>query len=165
MKTLIVLTAITVGATLSGCTTDQTKLVLDRVGPPLSPSSPVASTNGTLLVYSAYEVNADFNARDPNRPEYSDYKILSADGQLLQQVHNDSGTLLQEAVPVELLPGQYNVRARANGYGLLTIPVNIAPRQTTVLHLEGGRSWRNASPFDQTNTVRLPDGQIIGWRG
>jgi len=115
MKTLIVLTAITVGATLSGCTTDQTKLVLDRVGPPLSPSSPVASTSGTLLVYSAYAVNADFNARDPNRPEYSDYKILSADGKLLQQVHNDSGTLLQEAVPVELLPGQYNVRARANG--------------------------------------------------
>jgi len=35
-----------------------------------------------LVVYSAYEVNADFNARDPRRPEYSDYRIFTADGNL-----------------------------------------------------------------------------------
>jgi len=32
------------------------------------------------------------------------------------------------------------------------------------LHLEGGSSWPNESAFNQTNAVRLPDGQIIGWK-
>ena len=122
------------------------------------------STTGTLLVYSAYEVNADFNARDPNRPEYSDYTIFTPDGKLLQKVHNNSGTILQEAVPVELPPGKYNVSALANGYGFVTIPVIVESGQTTILHLEGGGFWPNESVFDQTNAVRLPDGQIIGWR-
>lgn len=165
MKTLLVLTLIAVSATLSGCTTDQKGPVLDTVGPPMSHSSPATSTNGTLLVYSAYEVNADFNARDPNSPEYSDYKILTTDGKLLQRVHNNSGTILQDAVPVELRPGKYCVRARANGYGFVTIPVIIESRQTSTLHLEGGGFWPNESVFNQTNAVRLPDGQIIGWRG
>jgi len=164
MKTLLVLTLIAVSATLSGCTTDQKGPVLDTVGPPMSHSSPATSTNGTLLAYSAYEVNADFNARDPNSPEYSDYKILTTDGKLLQRVHNNSGTILQDAVPVALPPGKYNVVARANGYGYVTVPVVIAARQTTVLHLEGGGSWPDESAFNQTNAVRLPDGVVIGWK-
>ena len=85
-------------------------------------------------------------------------------GKFLQAVHNDSGTMLQEAVPVELPPGKYRVVASANGYGHVTIPVVIKAGQTTMLHLEGGGSWPNESAFNQTNAVRLPDGQIIGWR-
>ena len=152
------------GALLPGCATGKDGVVLDTVGPPLSPPASLSSTDGTLAVYSAYEVNADFNARDPYRPEYSDYEILTTDGKLLRKVHNNSGTIFQDAVPVELPPGKYNVIARANGYGYLTIPVIIADRETTVLHLEGGGSWPDESVFNQTNAVRLPDGQIIGWR-
>jgi hypothetical protein len=121
-------------------------------------------TNGTLVVYSAFRRNADFNALDPNRPEYSDYKIFDTDGKLLQRVHNNSGTILQDAVPVELSPGKYNVVARANGYGYVTIPVMIVAQQDTILHLEGGGFWPNESAFNQTNAVRLPDGQIVGWK-
>jgi hypothetical protein len=165
MKTFFILAVVTAGAILSGCTTDHKNLALDRVGPSMVQSRPAGSTNGILLVYSAYGVNASFSARDPYRPRYSDYTILSADGGLLQQVHNNSGAILQDAVPVELPPGQYNVRARANGYGFVTVPVTIGARQTTVLHLEGGSSWPDESVFNQTNAVRLPNGQIIGWRG
>ena len=59
---------------------------------------------------------------------------------------------------------RYRVVAQANGYGRVTIPVVIEAHQTTVLHLEGGGSWPSEAEFNQTNAVRLPDGQIIGWK-
>ncbi len=164
MKTYFTLIAIITVALLSGCATGSNGLALDTVGPPLTQPMGASSTNGTLVVYSAYEVNADFNARDPNRPEYSDYKIFTTDGKLLQRVHNNSGTILQDPVSVKLQPGKYNVVARANGYGFVAVPVMIAAHQNTILHLEGGGSWPDESAFSQTNAVRLPDGQIVGWR-
>ena len=116
------------------------------------------------MVYSAYDVDANWNARDPRRPVYSDYKIFSEDGMLLRSVHNDSGTILQNPALAALSAGKYRVVANANGYGHVTIPVFIKAGQTTVLHLEGGDSWPNQAEFNQTNAVRLPDGQIVGWR-
>jgi hypothetical protein len=123
-----------------------------------------ASDEGTLLVYSACTRNADFAGRDLRRPEYSDYKIVSTDGKQMQRVHNNTGTIFQDPRPVELAPGKYNIFARVNGYGHLTVPVIIEAGRTTVLHLEGGDPWREESVFNQTNAVRLPDGQIIGWK-
>ena len=164
MKALHFLTLTVAAALVSGCASGKNGLVLNTVGP--SPAQPMGadSTNGTLLVYTAYTRNADFAGRDSRRPEYSDYKIASADGNLVLRVHNNAGTILQDPKSVELAPGKYNVFARVNGYGHLTIPVMIVGRQTTVLHLEGGDSWPNASAFNQANSVRLPDDQIIGWK-
>jgi hypothetical protein len=166
MKTLLALTVISAVALLagSGCVAGNNGLALDTVGPALS-STPITSpsSNGILLVYSAYRRNADFNSRDPYRPEYSDYEILTGDGKLLQRVHNNSGTMFQDAVAVALAPGKYQVKARANGYGMVTVPVIIATRKSTILHLEGGFS-PDQSAFDQANAVRLPNGQIIGWK-
>jgi hypothetical protein len=168
MKIYFALTMILGGVFLSGCATGKNGLALDTVGPsPFQLTGDTTSstlTNGTLVVYSAFRRNADFNALDPYRPEYSDYKILTTDGKLLQKVHNNSGTILQDPVSVELSPGKYDVIARANGYGFVTVPVMIAAQQNTVLHLEGDGFWPNVSVFNQTNAVRLPDGQIIGWR-
>jgi hypothetical protein len=164
MKAFFALMLILAIAVLSGCATGKNGFALDPVGP--SPNQPAAdnATNGTLVVYSAYEVNADFNARDPNSPEYSDYNILTADDRLLQKVHNNSGTILQEAVPVGLSPGKYHIVAHSNGYGYLVVPVIIAAGQTTTLHLEGDGFWPNESAFNRINAVRLPDGVVIGWK-
>ena len=166
MKTFFTVLLIATGALLSGCATGKNELALDTVGPP--PFQPAVTnstlTNGTLVVYSAFRRNADFNALDPYRPEYSDYKIFATDGKLLQRVHNNSGTILQDPVSVELSPGKYDVFARANGYGFVTVPVQLAAQQNTILHLEGDGFWPNVSVFNQTNAVRLPDGQLIGWR-
>jgi hypothetical protein len=151
------------GALLSGCATGN-GFALGTVGPSLPQPSAANSTDGILMVYSAYEVNADFNSREPDLPEYSDYKILTAGGKPLQRVHNDSGTILQDPVSVQLPPGKYQVIARANGYGTVTVPVLIETQQSTVLHLEGGGFWPDESAFNQTNAVRLPDGLIIGWK-
>ena len=165
MKSVSIFCGLAIAAWLSGCASNRSGLVLDPVGPSLGQSSAMSSsTNGTLVVYSAYNVDANWNARDPRRPVYSDYKIFSQDGNLLRAVHNDSGTMLQDAVQVALPAGKYLVVASANGYGRVTIPVVIEARQITVLHLEGGWSWPNEAEFNQTNAVRLPDGQIVGWR-
>jgi hypothetical protein len=165
MKTYFIVIAIMAVVFLSGCVTGKNEPVLDTVGP--APNQPLAanSTNGTLVVYSAYEVNADFAARDRRSPIYSNYKIYTTDGRMLQQVHNNSGTILQDPVAVELSPGKYHVVAHANGYvKYLTVPVVIVSRQTTVLHLEGDGFWPDKAAFNQTNAVRLPDGRIIGWK-
>ncbi len=154
-----------VAATLvsSGCITRGSGLVLDPVGPVQAPPTAPASNTGTLTVYSAYSVNADFDQRDPNRPECSDYKIETDDGKLLERVHNVSDDMLQNPVDVTLSPGRYRVVARANGYGRVTIPVVIAAHQNTVLHLEGG-GWPGESQINQANAVHLPDGTVVGWR-
>jgi hypothetical protein len=164
MKSVSIFCVLAISALLSGCASERNRLVLDPVGPPPGQSSTPSSTNGTLVVYSAYDVDANWNARDPRRPVYSDYKIFSPDGNLLRAVHNDSRTILQDPVPVELPVGKYRVVANANGYGRVTIPVVIKAHQTTVLHLEGGGFWPNEAEFNQTNAVCLPDGQIIGWK-
>ncbi len=164
MKSAAFFYILAIGTLLSGCASERDKLVLDSVGPRFPKISAENLQKGTLVVYSAYDVGANWDARDPRRPVYSDYKIFSLDGNLLRAVHNDSGTILQDAVPVELPAGKYRVVASANGYGRVTIPVVIESRQTTVLHLEGGGAWSNEAQFNQTNAVRLPDGLIVGWR-
>ncbi|MFZ1074676.1 MAG: hypothetical protein WAO21_14720 [Verrucomicrobiia bacterium] len=164
VKAFLTSNIVAAGVLLAGCATGKGGITLDAVGPVPAQSAVVSSINGTLVVFSAYEVNADFNSRDPYRPEYSDYRILGADGKLLRRVHNNSGTIPQDPLPVELPAGKYRVIARANGYGYVTIPVIIEAQQSTVLHLEGGGSWLGNSTLAQTNTVRLPDGQVVGWR-
>ena len=149
---------------LAGCATSHNGMVLDSVGPdPASTVNP-AVPDGSLLVYSAYEVNADFSSRDTRRPEYSDYRILTADGQLQQVVHNNSGTILQRPAQVGLPAGNYRVVAQANGYGSVTIPVTIVAGETTFVHLQGGVAWPDHPAFDQSNAVRLPDGEVVGWK-
>jgi hypothetical protein len=146
-----------------GCASNGGGLVLDPVGPPPIQSATVGS-KGSLLVYSAFDVHADFTGTDPDRQRYTDYRIFSEDGTLLKVVHNDTRSLLEGPVEVGLSPGTYRIAARANGYGVVTLPVVIAPHRITTVHLEGGGSWSNKGAFSQKNAVRLPDGQIVGWR-
>src|SRR5580698_2621656 len=147
MKLKLIFAVGGIGLLLAGCATSNNGLMLEGVGPDPSSSVNAAATTGTLLVYSAPEVNADFNSRDPHRPQYSDYQILTADGKLQQQVHNSSGTILQRPKQVDLPVGKYRVVAEANGYGFVTVPVTIEGGRDTMLHLEGGFKWPNQSAF------------------
>jgi len=139
------------------------ELVLDTAGPMPGQTATASSGPGTLVVYSAYKVNADFNNLNPNRPEHSDYRILNADGKSFKWIHNVTD-VLQNPVSVELPGGKYFVVARSNGYGIVTIPVIIVSQQNTILHLDGNDSWPDKSAFNQTNSVCLPDGEIVGWK-
>lgn len=89
---------IVVGALLAGCAGMRSDLVLDTVGPRGAPSMQSNSGPGTIIVYSAGKVNADFNSRDPNRRECSDYRILDRDRKLLKYVHNVTDDILEGAV-------------------------------------------------------------------
>ena len=151
------------GTLLIGCASFKNDLVLNTVGPAPSSTVPAKSGQGTLTVYSANKVNADFNSLDPNRREYSDYRIFDSHRKLIKWVHNVTNDILQRPVPVELPAGKYFVAARANGYGIVTVPVIIEANQETVLRL-GGTEWPDESAFNSTNAVRLPDGEIVGWK-
>jgi hypothetical protein len=152
------------GMVLSGCATWNRGVVLAPVGPGPVARVNLSATNGTLVVYSAHECNADFNSRDSSRKEFSDYEILGVRGDLRERVQNDSGTILQRPVGVELPAGNYEVVAQANGYGMVRVPVTIEAGRDTIIHLEGDVKWPNQFGLNATNAVCLPHGEIVGWR-
>ena len=162
MKRLIPAVLLIAAALVAGCVSQPHGLVLDPIGPP-SPRSAGAGSNGTLVVFSAFDPHADFNDL-PYLRHYTSYKIISQNGKLTQTIHNDNGTLLAGPQKVELPVGAYCVIARANGYGVVTAPVIIQANQVTMVHLEGSPAWQNGSQLSQSNPVRLPDGEIAGWR-
>ena len=162
MKRLIAARLLVVAALLAGCVSRPHGLVLDPIGPP-NPQSAGLGSNGTLVVFSAADPHADFNDL-PYLRHYTDYKITCQDGKLVQAVHNDNGSLLGGPKSVQLPVGAYRVVARANGYGVVTVPVIIRADQVTTVHLEGSPSWQDRSQINQSDPVRLPDGAIAGWR-
>jgi len=162
MKRKLVVTLCGMGLMLVGCATSRSGLVLDCVGPQPIITTASPSRAGTLIVYSAFQANADFDTRDAFRPEYSNYSIFNTDGKLLQKVVNNSGTIFQDPLPVTLPAGQYRVSARANGYGYVTVPVVIAANRNTVVRLETDSP--GAAAFNETNAVRLPGGEIVGYK-
>src|SRR5208282_1126925 len=102
-----------VGILLIGCVTGKSGIVLDTVGPSTAQPPAAHPGTGTLTVYSAFDMNADFNSRDPDREEYSNYRIYSQDGKLLRRVQNDNGSNFGSPAEVSLAPGKYRVVARA----------------------------------------------------
>jgi hypothetical protein len=163
MKTYYTVVILTAATLWSGCAFGPRGMVLEPVGP--SPT-PVAENNGegSLVVYTAYDVNFISAGDYEHRRHYSDYKILAEDGKPLRTVHNDIGTNLRQAAHVTLPAGKYRVVANANGYGTVTVPVVIGSNRQTVVHLEGGASWPDMTADSQASAVRLPDGEIVGWR-
>ena len=49
-------------------------------------------------------------------------------------------------------------------HGLVTVPVTVVAGEETVVHLEGGGRWPNPQVFNQSNAVRLPNGEVVGWK-
>jgi hypothetical protein len=164
MKLETFLTLSGLGLVLMGCAASDHSLPIACVGPAPDTAADRVAAKGMLMVYSAYTVTADFDRRDIHRPEYSDYRLLAADGTALQRVANTSGTILQRPKLVALPPGQYRVVACASGYGWVTVPVRIQAGQTTIVHLQGGVAWPGQPEFTSANAVRLPNGEIVGWK-
>lgn len=163
MKTWCVVNGLFVAVLICGCASYHHQIALEPVGPaPHEPSSPVLE--GLLVVFSAFDPTPSIKG-NLYRAYYTDYRIFSSDGnQLLKEVQNNSGKLLDGPKRVQLPAGTYRVLARANGYGVVTVPVVIRPGQVTTVHLEGTNWWPARSAIFQSNPVRLPHGQIVGWR-
>jgi hypothetical protein len=160
MKALFM--ALAVVALFSGCTSPQHPIVLDSVGP-ASPQAVSSGSKGSLLVYSAISVDMPSNRR-PEHLHYTDYKILSDKGDLVQAVHNDYGNSWEGPREVQLPPGTYQVLASAYHYGFVTVPVVIETHKSTVVHLDGMGSGTSDAPRTHSSAVCLPNGQVVGWR-
>lgn len=147
---------------LAGCATASAPLVLAPVGPAPAASASGAAT-GTLVVYTPFDPRPHFTDVDPDRQHHTDYTLQGPDGRLIRRVHNDTGTVLDGPVAVALPPGSYRVLAEANGWGEVVVPVIIAARRETCVHLEGGGAAPRADQASPADLVRLPDGQVVGW--
>jgi hypothetical protein len=101
--------------------------------------------DGHLIVYSAFDTCPDFYPATPYHRAYSDYRILRPDGGLLEKVHNESADIFGNPAIVKLTPGKYQIVVRAPGGGLVTVPVSIAPGQTTTLRLDSGLPLANGT--------------------
>jgi hypothetical protein len=167
-KSLLAVPALSAVLLLSGCASHANKLALAPVGPAPMPTADGQSTDGSLVVYSALESYPDLNAEnagwDTKHQDYSSYKILRADGTPLKSVANNAGRWTLHPQQVELPAGEYRIVAEANGYGRVKVPIIIAVNRVTVLHLDGDGFWPHEYGFNTTNSVQLPNGQIIGWR-
>ncbi len=148
-----------VGTTfLSACAFHDLPIAIQPVGPSPSSSSGF-SARGTLVVYSGWSV---FNNYDTIN--HSGYTVYSGAGKLVKWVPNYlEGNISSEPPSQVSLPaGSYMVRAISEDYGRVTVPVVIKGGKTTFVYLD------NASqpPYlqrNQTNVVKLPDGQVVGW--
>lgn len=149
---------------------------------PVGPAPTAASTglkNGSLQVYSAREPsdislntviwfwNDDFGKNDfLYEPAHTDYTIYSRSGKVLEHVRNARDYNDPQPALVAIPPGLYTVEAQAEEEGggtiNLTIPVEVEPGKCTTVHLGG--DWKPSGHYRNPEVVRLPDGQIAGWR-
>jgi len=142
----------------------QPHLVLDTVGPPSSSrgfSSLDFAGAGYLRVYSATETRrADkFINYYPHTP----YTIYTTNGQRFKWVRNSVADTDENPALVRLPAGLYSVRAKDDGYGLVSVPVAIKGGETTIVHLDAG-PLSSVEALNPTNAVRLPNGRLVGWR-
>jgi hypothetical protein len=164
MKGFLIYAALILPAMFVGCASERNKSVLDSGGT-VAASATTSSNDGLLTVYSAYDAGAHFYSRNFDGREYSDYSIFDAKGQLLRRVHNSTDTMTEEPATVSLPPGEYKVVARANGYFRnVTVPITIQRGRQTIIHLEGGGTASELAGADPGQTVRLPDGRIVGFQ-
>lgn len=146
----------------SGCASHKTLIVSSPVGPPPQ-TTPTTGRTGTLVVYSARDPKSDILDL-PYLCPHSDYAIYSSTGLLVQKVHNSTDAIIERPANVSLPEGSYRVEARANGRQKVIIPVVIQAGRLTAVHLEPGTSVQNDVALLQSNPVRLPTGEIVGWR-
>jgi hypothetical protein len=134
-------------------------VVTDPVGPaPLSKDE--ATPKGYLKVFSAAE---DHNDGDVHYYPHTAYKIYDQDGKLYKRVANAIGIHDEDPSLVRLPVGTYTVEADAEWSGMVKVPVVIEPGRLTSVNLE--YDWkRTKSPGNDSDWVRLPNGQIVGYR-
>ena len=142
---------------LTGCTS--TPVVLAPVGP--SPAAiGRAGSNGQLVVYSAWQGRTEGN--NPVWHQHSDYVLYDPQGRRLRYVDNTVGNYERTPRVVTLPAGKYFVKAQAEDYLGVKVPVVIEPGRTTRVHLDG--DWKPPVATPTTELVSVPAGYPVGWR-
>jgi len=142
---------------LTSCASNQ-DVLLDVVGP--AGRTRLADANeGTLIVYSAWEGSID----DTEHMHHAPYTICSDSGGVIKTIRNWNGGILGDPTPCALTEGIYQIKAHAQGYGTVTVPVRIEAKRATSVYLDDTTA-SSAGDLDRSDAVTLPDGRIVGWR-
>jgi hypothetical protein len=134
--------------------------VLGPVGPETSRCVETTPT-GYLKVYSATE---DHNDGDTHFFPHTSYTVYSEDGKtVVKKVANAISIHDEDPSLVQLPAGKYIILAEAEHRGTVRIAAIIKPGQLTRVELEYG--WKHrVPPGNVPDLVRLPNGQVVGWR-
>jgi hypothetical protein len=160
---------------LVGCATSAPLTVSGPVGP--APAEHANASGGSALqVYSArsrapvdvnmeeFFWNNDFGKNEfLYEPAHTDYTVYTQDGKVLEHVRNARYPNDSQPAVVPLPPGNYKVKARARGFGLVTIPVVIEPGKLTRVNLQRGENPVVKS-VARSDAVLLGGYRIVGWR-
>ncbi len=142
---------------LVGCTS--TPVALAPVGPnPVGSESMTAE--GGLQVYSSLVGRSEGD--NPTWYQHTDYYIYDLHGKLVKHVDNTTGYYAKAPRRVTLPAGRYLVKAQANDYFWVDVPVTIERGQTTRVHLDD--NWKLPSDTPKTEPVSLPNGNPVGWQ-
>jgi len=91
------------------------------------------------------------------------YTVYDANGQRVKSVANRVGMTDQRPMTVPLPAGRYRVYARAEGYGVVEVPVVIVGTRLTAVYLVRG-GMKDPGEIPESARVRLPDGRTVGRR-
>lgn len=136
-----------------------TPVVLAPVGPGPELNGATTPTQGNLEVYSqTEEYGEDMSVPFYRHTGYWIYK----DGKPFKRVWNHKDVEDEDPSIVTLPPGKYVVRAQAERYGLVEVPVVIEADETTRVVLQPG--WKPPSFARSSELVRIPGGYPVGWK-
>lgn len=96
--------------------------------------------------------------------QHSAYRIYDTEGKRIKYVGNAIGKYDDAPQTVTLPPGNYTIKARAEGYRfvLVNVPIVIESGKTTRVHLESG--WNPPAVPPGVELVRASSGYVVGWR-
>jgi hypothetical protein len=158
MKSYIITSQAVLLALLLGCTT--APVAVAPVGPNPAGERNPAQPEGRLQVFSVLVSHAEGD--NPPWYRHADYDLFTPEGRHLRHVDNASGHYARAPRLVALPAGKYLVKAAAQDYLRLEVPVVIEPGRITRVHLDG--AWRPVAGVPKADVVYSPLGQPVGWR-
>jgi hypothetical protein len=142
---------------VSACSFHTEPTVVQTTVGPAPPQTRKPVDQGYLVVYSALSSFVDQGYVG----HHSRYTISSEAGTTTKEVLNYRDRFDEGPIRLPLAPGSYRLTARAAHYGKVVVPVIIKEHQTTFVYLDG--TSHPEMPSTATNSVTLPNGQIVGW--
>jgi hypothetical protein len=142
---------------LTGCAS--TPVALVPVGPNPAGIGSMAS-NGQLQVFSSLAGRSEGD--NPTWYQHTDYYIYSMQGKLMEHVDNTTGYYASTPPAIALAAGNYLVKAQAEDYLWVDVPVVIERGRTTRVHMDD--NWKPPAATPKRELVSMPNGNPVGWR-
>ncbi len=162
MKSIWLLVGAGLVSVLVGCAS--TPVTVAPVGPnPLGGDN--QASRGGLQVFSSLAEQSDNQnqgSRDDVWYQHTDYYVYDRQHRPVKHVDNDIGHYETTPRLITLPPGKYIVKAQAEDYSWVNVPVRIERGRTTRVHLD--QKWQVPVYAAKTDLVSLPNGNPVGWR-